>query len=323
MAVAPRLPEALAARVQPDRAAARAARDAEGDVESAVLRGGSQLLAHLLAMVGGHAVEQFLAADDATAAPAEHRAGDVGEEHHVLVEIPFPDAAARRLDGEAEALLVGGPLALRGLGAPALDDQQQGQGDADDQGDQQREQGLDLLALGGGGRARRRGGDGQQGAVGGRLRRHVEAGAVWSLRPLRRLSGEVGGRDREGVLQACRGPHAAGPARGQHTTVRQGHGRRRRRSRLGEQRGRVGGGQKGEAARAGRDDTGGVEQAGARGRPGPDGAAGGLGGLGGGRPIGVGGRAGLGQQAGGADHGDRARLILDGGEGGFGRVDGG
>ncbi len=124
------LAEALAAGVDPDRPAARQARHPERDVEAAVDRRRAQRLAQAVAMALGDALQHLLTVDH-PAAPAEQGGGDIGHEDLVGRQVPLPDAATRRLDGQAEALLAVGEGRVRPLDPPRLQQQEDAQCEGD------------------------------------------------------------------------------------------------------------------------------------------------------------------------------------------------
>ena len=140
---------------------------------------------------------------DAASAPAQHHAGYVRHHHLVCLQIPFPDAAAGGLDGEAKALF-GVRLGPAGLfGAAALDGQQQGKAQANDQG---REKRVDPVAGhgGSGGHAGGlgRGDNGDQPAVHSTGLGHLHGGAARNLAGADAVQRFTAGIDAQGVAQA-------------------------------------------------------------------------------------------------------------------------
>ncbi len=123
----------LAAGVDPG-GAAMAVRHPERDVEGAIGLGRLQRLAHALAVIGGDPVQHLGAIDHPSPAPAQDRTRDVRHEDAVGLEVPLPDAAARRLDRQPETLL-GVGIGLLGMHRLAvLDHQQHGEQRPDGQG---------------------------------------------------------------------------------------------------------------------------------------------------------------------------------------------
>ena len=98
------LAKTLAARVDPDGTAARQARHPKRNVEPAIDRRGRKRFTQPVAMAFRDPLEDLLTVDN-PASPAEQGGGDLGHVDPVFGQIPFPDPATRRLDGQSEPLL--------------------------------------------------------------------------------------------------------------------------------------------------------------------------------------------------------------------------
>ncbi len=108
-------------------------------------------------MFGGDALDHFVGRGNTAAAPAQHDAGDVGHVDQVLVQVPVPDAAACRFDGQAVALFVLLELERIALALARLEQQQQAEQAADEQGTADEDRALDQALRQ---RIKRLGGDG-------------------------------------------------------------------------------------------------------------------------------------------------------------------
>ncbi|GAD60584.1 hypothetical protein MBEBAB_2834 [Brevundimonas abyssalis TAR-001] len=124
IAVRAALARGLAAQLHPQGRLVRGVH-AEGDLHLAVGLGLAQGVLHRLTVPGIYALDDLIGGDDAAPAEAEHARHDVGHHHLVPVQVPFPDAAARGLDGGVEASFGVGPDA-GGAARPAFLEQHKG-----------------------------------------------------------------------------------------------------------------------------------------------------------------------------------------------------
>ena len=160
-------PARLAARVDPAGSAGRQ-RYGEGHLEGAEGRGLTQGVFDQIAIARVNSLHYGLGLDRAAGGKAQQLRHEV--RHHELagVQIPFPDAATRRLDGDAETMFGLCPGLGRARLSPAL---QQGEAQHQDPQAQRRDQQPQVADDGGGpGRVRPPGDDAEAGVAHGGCR---------------------------------------------------------------------------------------------------------------------------------------------------------